>query len=336
MILLNFLDKSKFKLEVFVMNKKLVCLTAAAAMAASYSAAFAENNVKVIVDNSEINYEDQQPIIENDRTLIPVRGAFEAMGGTVEWDGDTQTVTVRNNTNTKIAKLTIGSDVMQVFNYKTLLDVDKEEIKLDVPAKLINDRTMLPLRAVGEAMGASVAWDEDTYTASITTKTISDEKKASMAEMYLTQGTSENADEIVVDVNIKNIAQYENSYVAGVTLGLNYDKEALEFVSCGLYNGDNKVENALGVENAEFDENRLKAPYITVDEENAASSDGVIMKVVFKKLKEEGGKVSLSTSYHSRLGYDTDVLICKKGTGDTKTLDLEDGLIIDSSELEVK
>ena len=318
------------------MNKKLICLTAAAAMAVSYSAVFAENNVKVVVDGSTVDYEDQKPIIESDRTLIPVRGAFEAMGGKVEWDGDTQTVTVRNNTNTKIVKLTIGSDVMQTFTYKTLMDIDKEEIKLDVPAKLVNDRTMLPLRAVGEAMGASVEWDADTYTASITTKTISDEKKAKMAEMYLTQGTSENDDEVVVDVNVKNLAQYEDSYVAGITLGLNYDKEALEFVSCGLYNGDKKVENAMGVENADFDENRLKAPYITIDEENAASSDGVVMKVVFKKLKEEGGKVSLSTSYHSRLGYDTDMILCKKGTDELKTLDLEDGLIIDSSELEVK
>lgn len=318
------------------MNKKLICLTAAAAVAASYSAALAENTVKVVVDGAAIDYEDQQPIIENDRTLIPVRGAFEAMGGTVEWDGETQTVKVRNSTNTRIAELTIGSDVMKTYTYKSLLDVDKAEVKLDVPAKLVNDRTMLPLRAVGEAMGAEVEWDGDTYTASIITKTVSEEVIEKSAALYLTQGASENADEVVVDVNIKNFAQYENSYIGGVTIGLNYDKSALELVGCGLYNGDKKVENAMGMENPDFDENRLKAPYITIDEENAASSDGVVMKVVFKKLKEEGGSVSISDSYNSKLGYDTSIIVSEKGSDNPTELFLGEGLVLDTTPLEVK
>lgn len=317
------------------MNKRIISILAAAAVVTSGAAALAENTVRVVVDGSAVEYEDQQPVIENDRTLIPVRGAFEAMGGTVEWDGENRIVTVKNSTNTVRTELKIDSDVMTTYTYKSLLDVEKTETKLDVPATIRNDRTMLPLRAVGEALGAKVEWDGESYTASIITKEISDEKKTEMLALSLSQAESENEGEVVVSVDIKNIANYPDTYVAGGTLGLNYDPEALEFVSTAFYNGDTKVENAMGVDNPEFEQGRLKSSYITVDEENAAKTDGSVMKVVFKKLKDEPTSVSLSGAYHSRLGYDTSILLCKLGTPDTAEYD-GTKLNLDKTPLELK
>lgn len=318
------------------MNNKLISVFAAMAVAASSAAVvLAENTVKVVVDDSVVEFEDQQPIIENDRTLIPVRGAFGAMGGSVEWDGETRTVTVRSSTNTRQAVLTIDSDVMTTYTYKSLLDVEKNEVKLDVPAKIVNDRTMLPLRAIGEALGATVEWDGEAYTASITTKEITEENKAEMLSVSLSQAESENEDEVVVSVDVTNLAKYPDSYIGGVTIGLNYDPEALEFVSAGLYNGDTKVENGMGADNAKFLEDRLKCAYVTIDGETAAKADGSVMKVVFKKLKDVPGSVSLSGAYHSRLGHDTSIII--SSLDDTKSDEYSGNQIaLDTTPLELK
>ncbi len=299
------------------MNKKLISATAAIAViaaSAGFSSVLADDkNVKVVVNNASVEFEDQQPVIENDRTLIPVRGAFEAMGAKVEWDGETRTVTVKSETNTQQAVLQIDSDIMTVYTYKSLLDVEKQEIKLDVAAQIKNDRTMLPLRAVGEALGAAVDWDGDTYTATISTSDVerseSKKKENKLLKLSLSQAASENDDEIVISVDISGMELYPDSYVGGVTLGLNYDPEVLEFEHAALYNGDAEVTNTLGAENAKFRETRLKTPYVTVDEESAARTDGSVMKVFFKAIKSEPTEVSISTAYSSKVGYDTSVLI---------------------------
>lgn len=47
--------------------------------------------------------------------------------------------------------------------------VDQDKITMDVPAQLINGRTMIPLRAVAEATGAKVNWNALENLATITT-----------------------------------------------------------------------------------------------------------------------------------------------------------------------
>ena len=91
---------------------------------------------------------DQQPIIENGRTLVPLRAIFEALGADVTWDSATQTVTATKGT--KKISLTIGS---------TKMSVDGVIKTLDVSAKLLGGRTLVPVRAVSEAFGCNVEWD---------------------------------------------------------------------------------------------------------------------------------------------------------------------------------
>jgi len=111
---------------------------------------------KVILDQRELEF-DVPPIIENGRTLVPLRAIFEAMGASVQWNNATRTVTAAKGGTTVV--LPIGSTAPTV-NGKTW--------ELDVPAKIVNDRTLAPLRFVGEAFGGQVAWDEDTRTIAIT------------------------------------------------------------------------------------------------------------------------------------------------------------------------
>ena len=92
----------------------------------------------------------------NDRTLVPLRAIFEALGAQVDWDEATQTVTSTRNDIT--ITLTIDSDKL----YR-----NDEVITLDVPAQKINDRTLVPVRAISESFGCQVDWDEEAQLVTI-------------------------------------------------------------------------------------------------------------------------------------------------------------------------
>ena len=117
----------------------------------------AEPPIRVIMDGTELSF-DAQPRIVNDRTLVPLRGIFEAMGATVLWNGDTQTVTaLRLDT---VVKLTVNNNRAKV---------NKADKTLDVPAQIFQDRTFVPLRFISESMGANVEWVDSTRTVNIST-----------------------------------------------------------------------------------------------------------------------------------------------------------------------
>jgi len=100
---------------------------------------------------------DVLPVIENDRTLVPMAAIFTALGAQVSWNGDTNTVTAVK------ADTTIVLQIGNITAYK-----NGQPIILDVPPKTISDRTMVPLAFVGNALGANVRWDEATQSIYIT------------------------------------------------------------------------------------------------------------------------------------------------------------------------
>lgn len=103
--------------------------------------------------NGEYMQFDVPPILENDRTLVPFRAIFEALGCDVEWDDDNQTaIGIRNG---KTIMLPIGD---------AMAKIDNEGMFMDQPAIVVNDRTMVPLRFVSEALGANVEWIDETNT----------------------------------------------------------------------------------------------------------------------------------------------------------------------------
>ncbi|MGN0163294.1 MAG: stalk domain-containing protein [Candidatus Ornithomonoglobus sp.] len=117
-----------------------------------------ENNSGISVRlNGKLIEFDQPPVIRNERTLVPLRAIFEALGAEVYWDEATQRVTSVAGKTTVALK--IGSN---------MLYVNTREITMDVPAQLINGRTLVPVRAVSEAFGCSVDWDAEAKTVIIT------------------------------------------------------------------------------------------------------------------------------------------------------------------------
>ena len=128
-------------------------ITAAAVFATCTATAFAAPSIIV---NSNTLATDQEPVIVDSRTLVPMRAIFEALGCEVKWDADSKTVHAQKDL--QYLSLAIGEDTLYT---------SKDTITLDVPAQIINGRTMVPLRAVSEALQATVSWDAATETVTI-------------------------------------------------------------------------------------------------------------------------------------------------------------------------
>ena len=118
----------------------------------------ADSEITVKLNGTKIIF-DQPPIIQNDRTLVPMRAIFEAMGCTVDWDGQFQIIDVWKDYE-QIMTLWVNDTDMWTLK-------ENDFITLDVPPQIINDRTLVPLRAISESMGAEVEWDGSTRTVNI-------------------------------------------------------------------------------------------------------------------------------------------------------------------------
>ena len=112
------------------------------------TSAFAD--ISILVNDKKL-VTDVQPFAEKGRTLVPLRAIFEALGAQVHWDGNTQTVTA-DREGTKIS-LKLNSNIMSI---------NGKDKYLDVPAKAVNSRTFVPVRAVAEAFGCYVGWSGET------------------------------------------------------------------------------------------------------------------------------------------------------------------------------
>ena len=100
---------------------------------------------------------DTPPVIVNGRTLVPLRPIIEGLGGAITWVPETRSVEVQFNGTTLL---------LQIGNRTAVVNGDA--VMLDVPAAIMNGRTMLPVRFVSEHLGAEVQWEELTKTVTIT------------------------------------------------------------------------------------------------------------------------------------------------------------------------
>ena len=110
------------------------------------------SDIKIYVNGSQV-FPDSAPIIENSRTLVPIRVVAEALGYGIEWDGRTQSVSLKSGDVT--IGITIGASSITIMTPGR----STQFVTSDVLPKIINDRTYLPLRAVAEAMGCTVDWN---------------------------------------------------------------------------------------------------------------------------------------------------------------------------------
>lgn len=124
-----------------------------------------ESNIQINSNNSDIKVEidgdrvyfDQEPLLYNNRTMVPMRKIFEDLGAKVTWDEDTQTAIGRKGDRT--VRVTIGQKTMYVNNTR---------IELDTPPFVLSGRTLVPARAIAEGLGCEVDWNDGYNLVSIT------------------------------------------------------------------------------------------------------------------------------------------------------------------------
>lgn len=137
--------------------KKIISIILALTAVMSGCTTLAEEKIKVTLDGQAMDF-DVAPIIQNDRVLVPMRAIFEGLNCSVDYtdiDGR-QIITAKNDGNT--ISLEIGSNEMTV---------NDEKVRLDTAPVIIDDRTLVPLRAVSESLDCNVDWYGDTKTVAI-------------------------------------------------------------------------------------------------------------------------------------------------------------------------
>jgi len=113
--------------------------------------------IRLTLDGAPIAF-DVPPQTINDRTMVPLRAIFEAINAIVDWDDNTQTVTATRDG--VVVVMRVGDPIITVAG---------NEITLDVPPQIVDDRTLVPARAVAESFGVNVDWNGETQTVVLAT-----------------------------------------------------------------------------------------------------------------------------------------------------------------------
>jgi hypothetical protein len=114
--------------------------------------------ISVTVNGKPVSY-DVLPVVQDGRTLVPLRAIAQTMGAQVQWDDQSRSISMTRGDKT----VSLGID-------STAATVNNAPVNLDVPATIVNGRTMVPARFISESLGAQVTWDQYSKTASITEK----------------------------------------------------------------------------------------------------------------------------------------------------------------------
>ena len=136
------------------MKKFITFLLTAGMILSMNTITFASSDVKIKVNGEFLS--DAQAILKDGSTLLPVRSVSTALGGEVVWDNATKTVSIDKD-GTAVA-ITIG---------KKEITVNDKKQAISTPAQIVNGRTYVPLRALGEALECDINWVNATKTVEI-------------------------------------------------------------------------------------------------------------------------------------------------------------------------
>ena len=291
------------------MKKVISVIAAAAMMCAAVSPVFAENTESaspdVFINGTKIFFSDQGVVVKDNRVLVPLRGVFEAMGAKVSWDQEKQQAQVESADNNTWVRLIIGDKNMKVYDmsgfFATLVSgqdfvAPETIIELDVAPEAMNNRTLVPLRAISEAIDADVVWDEESYSVQITSKDAPTNEKADGKPAYTLSAGAETVNEgetVDIYINAENIK--ENTYVGGMRAAVTFNQENFEFEDADFLGADG---SEIGLKDASvINGNIASAIAIATDSDTTVKSDGKVMKLTFKSLNGKSGDFALVNGY---------------------------------------
>ena len=136
----------------------IILITAVFAILFSLSSIFAQSSeIKILLDNKPLETVVLS-VIENDRLFVSARNVVEALGGRITWFPALKLMTV--NINGRTARLVIDDPT---------LEIDEKVIPLEIPARILDNRVMIPLEVIKFIAEVDIKWDNQTKTLSINT-----------------------------------------------------------------------------------------------------------------------------------------------------------------------
>lgn len=138
---------------------------------------YSAKEITLMVDNRKIENLTMPPVIINDYTLVPAREVFEELGAVVGWNGATQEVYVA-----------YGADLVVLQINNSVANLNGNPIIMDSAPKIINEKTMIPIRFASEALGFQVGWDGTNRIVSVK----SPEPSESVPEIPIENGGNSN------------------------------------------------------------------------------------------------------------------------------------------------
>ncbi len=194
------------------------------------SVSYASSTCSIQVDGVTIP-SDAEPIVEEGTTLVPIGVISDYLGGTSDWNSQTETATVKNGDVTIV--MTIGSTTATVNGEAKTLTLAPRIVTVNEQG---GGRTMVPLRFIAEAFGYDVDWDAATRTAFINTESTADDPAESLMTITSTQilsGQTYNGESGYTLVRITSTQSLSSGGYSGTKLSSPY-RYYIDFASAIL------------------------------------------------------------------------------------------------------
>lgn len=188
-----------------------------------------------LIVNEKVITPPMPPVIIDERTLVPARAIFEEFGADILWLPETKEIFI--TLYNKILKLKIDDNIAFI---------NDTSLQMEVPPKIINDSTMIPLRFVAESFGLDVGWDSKTRIATVNSKAQQIESQQpstdineTTTERFTTNESNSNSSDIndieqpTTSFPIINNQEPDNTY------DFNATGEVLRFKSENIYSDTN-------------------------------------------------------------------------------------------------
>lgn len=138
--------------------KKILAIILMMCLILSCISVCAQDSITVLLDGQALSF-DVEPQIINSRTMVPMRAIFTALGASVDWVDEHKLIIASKNTN--LITMMIDQPIMHIGNLET---GEQKTVQLDSPPVIVDSRTLVPVRAISDALGVGVDWNEETRT----------------------------------------------------------------------------------------------------------------------------------------------------------------------------
>ena len=188
-------NREKYYERVRYMKKKLIALGTTLVMTAAmvipamaaidFETARLRPDFTIVIDGKEKNFKRSDgsaafALVYKDSTYLPLRAIGEAIGRNVNWDEATKTITlegereVKDSSNKAVEGERKNILVQERKDFTIIIDGEKQTFRSSdgerIYPLLYDGSTYLPLRAIGQIMGKTVEWDNDTKTVTLTSE----------------------------------------------------------------------------------------------------------------------------------------------------------------------